>query len=175
MIKNLFAMVTSGLLFVGSQAWAAPPHGGGQYVSVARHGGGSHYGNGHFRGHYDRGYYGSRYTGWGGYWVPGVGIYYGGLSFGYGFGYPYPYATYAPLTYAPYAPLVISAEPLSQVLIQRDSLIGDTPLIEKPTNYWYYCTQPPGYFPYVQNCSQAWMKVVPQIPADLAATPSAVP
>ena len=153
MIKNLFAMVTSGLLLIGTQAWAAPPHGGV-----------SHYGSGHYGAHYDRGYYGGRYWGWGGYWGPGIGIYYGGLGFGYGLGYPYPYA-----------PLVINAEPLPQVLIQQDPLIGVETLIEKPTNYWYYCTQPPGYFPYVQNCSQVWMKVVPQIPADQAATPRAVP
>jgi hypothetical protein len=29
-------------------------------------------------------------------------------------------------------------------------------------NYWYYCTDPAGYFPYIQNCSRAWMQVVPQ-------------
>lgn len=164
MIKNLFAMVTSGLFLIGTQAWAEPPHGGGQYGGVVRNGGGSHYGSGHYGGHYDRGYYGGRYRGWGGYWGPGIGIYYGGLGFGYGLGYPYPYA-----------PLVINAEPLPQVLIQQDPLIGAETLIERPTNYWYYCTQPPGYFPYVQNCSQAWMKVVPQIPANQAATPRAVP
>jgi hypothetical protein len=32
-----------------------------------------------------------------------------------------------------------------------------------PANqYWYYCTDPAGYYPYVQNCSKAWMQVVPQ-------------
>jgi hypothetical protein len=29
------------------------------------------------------------------------------------------------------------------------------------THYWYYCTDPAGYYPYVQNCSKAWMTVVP--------------
>ena len=29
-------------------------------------------------------------------------------------------------------------------------------------NYWYYCTDPAGYFPYVQSCNRAWMPVVPQ-------------
>jgi hypothetical protein len=28
--------------------------------------------------------------------------------------------------------------------------------------YWYYCTDPAGYYPYVQNCGDAWMTVVPQ-------------
>lgn len=32
-----------------------------------------------------------------------------------------------------------------------------------PANqYWYYCTDPAGYYPYVQNCSKAWLQVVPQ-------------
>jgi hypothetical protein len=29
-------------------------------------------------------------------------------------------------------------------------------------NYWYYCENPKGYYPYVQNCPGGWMKVVPQ-------------
>ena len=29
-------------------------------------------------------------------------------------------------------------------------------------NYWYYCTEPAGYYPYVQNCSRNWLQVVPQ-------------
>jgi len=28
--------------------------------------------------------------------------------------------------------------------------------------YWYYCTEPAGYFPYVQSCNRAWIPVVPQ-------------
>ena len=31
-----------------------------------------------------------------------------------------------------------------------------------PSNYWYYCTEPAGYFPYVQNCNRAWIPVTPQ-------------
>ena len=32
--------------------------------------------------------------------------------------------------------------------------------------YWYYCTEPAGYFPYVQSCNRAWIPVVPQsVPA----------
>jgi hypothetical protein len=30
------------------------------------------------------------------------------------------------------------------------------------SNYWYYCTEPAGYYPYVQNCWRNWMQVVPQ-------------
>ena len=34
-----------------------------------------------------------------------------------------------------------------------------------PQAFWYYCTEPPGYFPYVQSCSRAWIPVTPQVPA----------
>jgi hypothetical protein len=27
--------------------------------------------------------------------------------------------------------------------------------------YWYYCPEPQGYYPYIQNCETGWMKVVP--------------
>ncbi len=109
------------------------------------------------------GYHGGGYHR-GGYWGPGVGIYYGGFGYGYGWGYPYVYA-----------PIVITTESVPQVLIQQDAQVGAATQNEPPANFWYYCTQPAGYFPYVQNCSQPWMKVVPQIPSDQATTPRAVP
>jgi hypothetical protein len=28
-------------------------------------------------------------------------------------------------------------------------------------NYWYYCEDPKGYYPYVTECPDGWMKVVP--------------
>ena len=27
---------------------------------------------------------------------------------------------------------------------------------------WYYCPEPAGYYPYVQNCTQAWVSVDPR-------------
>ncbi len=27
--------------------------------------------------------------------------------------------------------------------------------------YWYYCPNPPGYYPYIQQCPSQWMTVVP--------------
>ncbi len=41
-------------------------------------------------------------------------------------------------------------------------------------SYWYYCTQPAGYFPYVKDCSRPWMKVVPQAPGEQATPPQLV-
>jgi hypothetical protein len=29
---------------------------------------------------------------------------------------------------------------------------------------WYYCENPPGYYPYVQSCAAGWQRVQPQLP-----------
>ncbi len=34
--------------------------------------------------------------------------------------------------------------------------------IQRSEDYWYYCTDPPGYYPYVTYCRSAWLTVVPQ-------------
>jgi hypothetical protein len=31
----------------------------------------------------------------------------------------------------------------------------------QPQYYWYYCQNPPAYYPYVQQCPGGWMTVVP--------------
>ncbi len=28
-------------------------------------------------------------------------------------------------------------------------------------NYWYFCPNPEGYYPYIKNCSNGWLRVVP--------------
>jgi len=35
---------------------------------------------------------------------------------------------------------------------------------EGPTGYWYYCANPPGYYPYVQYCNGPWQPVPPAPP-----------
>nr|MBP6778806.1 hypothetical protein [Piscinibacter sp.] len=30
--------------------------------------------------------------------------------------------------------------------------------------YWYYCTEPAGYYPYVNTCSRPWIAVNPTTP-----------
>ena len=35
--------------------------------------------------------------------------------------------------------------------------------IEQPrVQYWYWCSNPAGYYPYIQSCTVGWMQVVPQ-------------
>ncbi len=74
-----------------------------------------------------------------------------GYPYGYQYGYPYGY----PYGYAP------------PVVIQREA----PPVYIQPPQqqYWYWCDDPRGYYPYVQQCTTGWMPVVPQ------ASPPAAP
>ena len=36
---------------------------------------------------------------------------------------------------------------------------------QKPANYWYYCRNPEGYYPYVKQCTAGWIPVPPE-PSD---------
>jgi hypothetical protein len=166
-MKKTFLCVTStALLVMAMQAAAAPARhpGGGAYRVPSYAGAGYH---GHPVGR----------LGWhGGYRGPGIGVYYGpgwgywgasNYAWRWGYGFPYAYAYPYPVGY-PLAsiPLVINTTPITQTYIQQEP-IAEAAIGPAPTgNYWYYCTQPAGYFPYVQNCSQPWMKVIPQSPVN---------
>ena len=85
-------------------------------------------------GYWHRGWYGPRYGWW---WVvPSAGYYY--------YSEPvYPYPDY-------YRP--------STVVIERDS--SPPPVTGVPAQqYWYYCRDPDGYYPYVSECRGEWRQV----------------
>jgi hypothetical protein len=167
MKKTLLGMAATALLVIAMQASAAPPYYG--------HGGA-------YRGApLARGYYGYPVArpGWyGGYRGPGVGIYYGpgfgywgAVNYGWGFGFGFPYAYGVPYPYAAgypvtYAPVVINSTPIAQTYIQQEPMAEAAVQAAPTVNYWYYCYQPAGYFPYVQNCDQPWVKVTPQNPGN---------
>ena len=65
----------------------------------------------------------------------------------YPYYYPYPYPVYAP---AP-APVIVEQEP---------AYAAQQPVT--PQSYWYYCQSAKGYYPNVQSCPEAWVKVVPR-------------
>lgn len=68
--------------------------------------------------------------------------------------YPPQYYTYQsppPLIVAPAAPPVYVEQGNQQTVTTQLS-----------PNYWYYCHNPQGYYPYVKNCSTSWQKVAPQ-------------
>jgi len=35
---------------------------------------------------------------------------------------------------------------------------------QEPSAYWYYCEDPPGYYPSVQRCLAEWLRVLPEPP-----------
>ncbi len=88
--------------------------------------------------------------GWG-WWGPAV---VGGAALGAAlaypyYGYPYPYYGY-PYPY-PY-PSAYAPPPQTQVYVGPQQ------------QYWYYCKDPQGYYPYVASCPGGWTKVAPTQP-----------
>jgi hypothetical protein len=101
------------------------------------------------------GYHGGHFHGpWGFYGRPAVGYY-----FGPGFGWPYyPYYPYYPPYYA-YPPTVVTVPSSPPAYIQRNH--GQS-VPQPQTNYWYYCRDTDGYYPYVKQCPDGWQQVPPQ-------------
>jgi hypothetical protein len=76
------------------------------------------------------------------------GVYIGGPVWGPGWGPGY----YPPSYYYPPAPIYVQpVQPAPPpVYVEQNN-----------NDYWYYCAQPKAYYPYVKECPQGWMKVVP--------------
>lgn len=71
--------------------------------------------------------------------------------------YPRPYY-YPPYPYY-YPPSVVTVPAAPSTYIERDD--GPAP---QTSAYWYYCSQPAGYYPYVKQCPGGWQPVTPQPP-----------
>lgn len=71
---------------------------------------------------------------------------------------PYPY--WYPPPYYPYpsSAIVVQDPP---VYIQQPSIPSVAPPQTAPQAYWYYCPGAQAYYPNVQRCSEAWIKVPP--------------
>jgi hypothetical protein len=139
-----------GALAYAIPAQAAPPSGGSQHHVD----GGA---RGDFRGdfHRDHGGRGHDRFGFGfGFWDPwwgwGASDYWGPYPYYYPYYYP-PYPAYyaPPAGYAP--PPQVSAAPQA--------------MGAAPPQYWYYCDNPQGYYPYVQNCGASWKQVAATQPS----------
>jgi hypothetical protein len=76
---------------------------------------------------------------------------YPAYSYGYGYGYSYP-----PPYYPPAPPVTV---------VQQTPPLGPAPV-----QNWYYCDDPRGYYPYVQNCDTPW-RPVPAQPQQQKQTP----
>ena len=68
--------------------------------------------------------------------------------------YAYPYYS---------EPQVIIQQQSPDVYIQTPPQYVPAPTVPE-TNYWYFCREANGYYPYVKQCPQDWMKVVPTPP-----------
>jgi hypothetical protein len=115
--------------------------------AMAAHGGG-HSGGGHGGGHVagSGGFHGG-FRGHGGHAVfVGAPLFIGGYA-----GWPYYFDSYPP-----YADIPVAAP------LYIENGAGEMP---RPADAsWYYCQNPPGYYPYVQQCPAGWQKVRPQAP-----------
>ena len=96
------------------------------------------------------------------------GYYHGHPSFGFSVGIPlyprpYPYYPYYyPYYPYPYYPPQIVTVPTSPpVYIERGEPQSTQQL---PKGYWYYCSDPEGYYPYVKECPSGWRQVEPVPP-----------
>jgi hypothetical protein len=101
-------------------------------------------------------YSGHRDGGHGGGHV-GVGVWLGPGWWGpnyYPFYYPY---------FPPEQRIVIEQQP--------EMYIQPSQQAEEQQIYWYYCTEPKGYYPYVKQCPSGWMKVVPSPPPPSSSPP----
>jgi hypothetical protein len=110
--------------------------------SLAHGHGGGHGGHGHSGGGHHR------------YWG---GSYYGLGILGWGNGLRYPYTNYGysavPFGYPIYSPATKSVITYIQQPVSHNE--------KYPPGYWYYCLNPPGYYPELKQCPQDWIQVSP--------------
>ncbi len=161
MSKRLKLAVTLAPLLLGVLAFAvpahaAPPAGG----SGARHVEGSGARGDFHRGFHDHDRHDFDRFGFG--FGFGFGDPWWGWDPAYYWGYPYPYPYYYPPYPAYYAP---PAGPAPQAPIQATGA--------PPQQYWYYCDDPQGYYPYVANCGSSWRQVAPTPQSGNTITPRA--
>ncbi|SDX98217.1 hypothetical protein [Nitrosomonas sp. Nm33] len=97
----------------------------------------------------------------------GIGFYSSYVPFGYVGSGPYSHFGYYPLggfpavVAAPVLPItMISALPGKSTYMQQQNVPQSAP--EPKTNYWHYCRNPEGYYPYVRKCPDGWVKIPPE-------------
>lgn len=81
-----------------------------------------------------------------------VGVYIGGPIYPWHSPFRPPYYYYPPVIAVPTSP-----PPLTAYIEQA----SEAPPAE---SYWYYCNSSRAYYPYVQQCPEAWQKVLPSLP-----------
>jgi hypothetical protein len=159
MKRILLATVAALGLALGSGTALAQHNGGGG----GWHGGGGGHGGWHGGGGHGGWHGGSRFNigiGFPGfYWGPGWGYPYYGYYGGYPYYSSYPY--YAAYPYS-YSDEPVYADPAPGSYIQRDMNSAPQAPQGGAGQYSYYCPDPAGYYPQLQNCPKGWLKVVPE-------------
>ncbi|SER71396.1 hypothetical protein SAMN05421690_10587 [Nitrosomonas sp. Nm51] len=91
-----------------------------------------------------------------------------GIHFGYpgylGYGYYDPYFypslySYPPVVVPMTPPVIVQSTPPVYIQQHEQPTPGHS-----QTNYWYYCQDPDGYYPYVKQCPGGWLRVNPHPP-----------
>ncbi len=80
---------------------------------------------------------------------------------GFGFGVPF-YAPYYPYYYGP--PAVVYPPPAAYGPPPAGYAAPPPSYSPPPPQSWYYCDDPQGYYPSIQNCNREWRQV-PATPA----------
>ena len=138
-----------GALAFAIPAQAAPPGGGSSHHFE----GGNHGEFHHDHGRFDHDHFGVGFGFWDPWWDWGPADYW---SYYYPYYYPPYYAYYsAPPPAAGYAPTAGAPAQATGA---------------PPPQYWYYCDDPQGYYPYVQNCGSSWRQVAATPPAGSSTT-----
>lgn len=84
--------------------------------------------------------------------------------------YPYGYYPYGAYPYVAYPPAVVTQQAAPTVYMEQgtsEPAQGNIPQYNQsasPSNDWYYCRKPEGYYPYVRNCQDGWQRVPAQPP-----------
>lgn len=110
------------------------------------------------RGHSGHHYGGARVGVFIGAPVLGFGLpYYGSPGYGYA---PYGYSGYGYAPYGYYGPATAVITPSAPpIYIEQGSVNATGPAAD---GYWYYCSNPDGYYPYVRQCSSGWQQIPSQ-------------
>jgi len=155
----------SGVSGGGGGGHAGSRHSGGQFG--ARHGNWQHGGvrhGGHFRGWHGSG----AHWGW-----RGPGVHWGWQGSGVHWGWPWhtgffpQFGFFGPVAAFPVFQPVFQPAPLVFVESPASGAMSPVPA-PAPKVLWYYCNEPAGYYPYVQECNSPWVKVIPPAPASTA-------
>jgi len=175
--------------YSGTPPPGGPTRGGGAVVNP-----GGHYNTGAYRGNYASGWrgppgYGHRpwtshwrpawgWGGWGwggrgwgvgwnpGWWGPGWG--WGGWGWGAGWnsgwwGPGWGWSVGAPVVVTPSVTGAWILPPSATTFIERD--VETTPPPAQPAQqWWYWCASSRAYYPYVENCAEAWQRIEPRVP-----------